>query len=152
MSVISFTAQAQYNSLTINNNANCEVYVQLSGADNPSCNYDYWQDNAFSIPANSSVSFTDPDDVSIQGYDPLEDINNMPLTSSDYFTRVQVYSSTPDPGTMCSVIHVYDMTDCAPANTTQATTIEDGFNACSSCGSGNIVWTTSGTTITIDIL
>lgn len=153
MCMSTMAAKAQYQSITINNNSSCEAYVLLWGTTSATCAYDYLQPNYISIPAGSSLFFTDPDNAGAITGLYLEDANGTQLGSTGYFTKVQVYSSIPDPATSCPITYVYEMTDCGPTIlTTQATTIEDGFNACSSCGTGNITWTTPAGNLQLDIL
>lgn len=152
MCLSTMAVQAQHQSITITNHSSCEAYILLWGTSSATCAFDYVQQNYISIPAGAIFNFTDPDDAGATTGQYLEDINGNQLGATGYFTRVSVYSSIPNPITSCPVTHVYNMSDCPPANTTQAITIEDGLNSCNSCGSGNVTWTATGGNIQLDIL
>lgn len=152
MCLSTMAAEAQQQAITITNNSSCAAYIQLWGTTSATCAFDYIQANYISIPAGAIFNFTDPDDAGATTGQYLEDINGNQLGATGYFTRVSVYSSIPNASTTCPVINVYDMSNCAPTNTSQAITIEDGLNSCNSCGSGTVTWMTTLGRIYLNIL
>lgn len=150
--VASVAAMAQpYNSVTINNNTGCTVYVRLDGdVAGATCTTNY-QSATIGI-APGITTYTDPSAVP----GGMNDGFGNTLGSSDEFFAIEVASSNPIATNLCSVINVYYMSDCAGSMLTSTSSTFDDWNgvSCNSCGGGtvyNINLTSGGSVLQLDI-
>lgn len=142
---ISFFANAQYNSLTINNNTGCTIYLWLGGVPNfTPCGADY-RSNVLSIPPGPTT-YSDP--TAVPG-----GLNRGggSLGTNDKFSMAIVYNSDPAGG--CSGYQEYAMSDCITGMQTSVTTVtfKDASNSCNTCGVYDITWSGAGTNAVLDI-
>lgn len=135
------TAQAQYNSFTINNNTSCDIFVVFYGTTAtafPPCQANY-RSNIVQIPAGSSMHYTDPSPSSVPGG--LDDGWGTLLGSSDNFTRVRVYHGPPS--VACISLGSVNMSDCTAGGSTFTSpfVLEQYTGTCSTCyASASISW------------
>lgn len=142
--LLSVFAHAQYNTLTINNNSSCTVYVIIHGTlSTNGCDGDY-RSSVIAV-APGSVTYNDPSMVP----GGMNQLGVPSLGSSDNFTMARVYAA--DPAGTCP-LSVVNMSDCLPGSVPSTTgfAIEDGV--CSSCATVNIDFVGAGTLATIEIL
>lgn len=133
--LFAFSANAQYNSFTINNNAPCDLYVVLYGTTSsaiPACQANY-RSNVIAIAAGGVVTYTDP--AAVPGG--LDDGTGVVLGASDNFTFARVYHGNPMAA--CTAPGTANMSDCLAAGVTSVTGFSlDNFSGggCVACSSG----------------
>lgn len=140
--VMSFAAKAQTNSLTIDNQSNCEIFYKIYGTTAGSgCMMDYVEAGLSVISAGQNYFYANPTAI------PL---HNGPLTLSpgDNFTMVEFFSSNPAWG--CGTLNKVQFSNCTGPSTGTFTVESFG---CTSCPPGALTFTvtTAGTNTTITI-
>lgn len=138
---MSFAAQAQTNSLTINNMSGCEIFYKVYGTTSGSgCMMDYVQSGLNVISAGQNYFYANPTAI------PLHN-GGLTLSAGDNFTAVEFLSSNPAWG--CGTLNKVQFSNCTGPSSGTFTVESFG---CSSCGTLNFTVTTAGpnTTITIN--
>lgn len=143
--MISVFAQAQYHSLIINNNNDCDVYVKIYGTNSATCATDYSTPGYIAVPAGGFLNLTDPSVVT-----PKLQKGGATLGSSDYFTMIEVASQ--DPNGSCGAPTTVLISDCATGATSHATGFSFYNTSCAPCTSnGDIDWQPGGSAANIFI-
>ncbi len=144
-----YFAQAQYNSLTIDNTTPCTVYVKIYGTTStaiPACLVDY-SSTVISIANGTTVTYANPSVVTGGGLS-----NGMTtLGSSDNFTMVRVYHERP--GFSCIGTYA-DMSDCYTGTTyvhPWELELSVPGTGCTHCTFASLTYSGSGTTATLTI-